>query len=133
MSEFIPTAWVRTNCPYSFKFRLFVTEAGLSDQFSFIPMDPDSPDFATIKGELDRKAGRSITFPLVEVAPNQFMTDSDALITHFADRYGLDDSAMPTLSFYRSGLYVCYLEMFAILAKPLGWIARLGRHPKAFR
>lgn len=133
MPDFTPTAWVRTNCPYSFKFRLFVTEAGLATAFRFIPMDPDSAEFAPEKAELDRRAGRVTVFPTVEVAPGRFMSDSDALIAHFAAERGIDETGLATLAFYRGGLYPCYLEMFSILATPLGWIARLGRRPKAFR
>jgi hypothetical protein len=133
LSEFKPTAWVRTNCPYSFKFRLFVTEAGISDQFQFVAMDPNSPDFARVKSEIDRRSGQKTVFPTVEVAPNEFLTDSEALINHFSAEHGIDVSDLPTLTFYRNGLYVCYIEMFSILASPLGWIARIGRRPKAFR
>ena len=133
MEDFRPTAWVRTNCPYSFKFRLFVTEAGLAEQFNFIEMDPDSSDFIRMRSELDQRSGRRTSFPTVEVTSGEFMSDSDALIDHFAETLGIDQSALPALSFYRRGLYVCYLEMFSILSRPLGWVARLGRRPKAFR
>jgi len=133
LSDFKPTAWVRTNCPYSFKFRLFVTEAGISDRFQFVAMDPDGPDFESVKSEIDRRSGKKTVFPIVEVAPDDFMTDSDALIKHFSSEHGIDASDLPTLAFYRNGLYVCYIEMFSILASPLGWIARLGRRPKALR
>lgn len=133
MTEFKPTAWVRTNCPYSFKFRIFVAEAGLSDKFHFVPMDPDSPDFATIKSEVDRRSGRKTAFPTVEIAPDEFKDDSDALIAHYSSKFGVNPTGLPTLDFYRKGLFICYLEMFSILARPLGWIARYGRRPKAFR
>lgn len=133
MSDFKPIAWVRTNCPYSFKFRLFVTEAGISDQFQFVAMDPDSPDFERVKSEIDQRSDQKTVFPIVEIAPNKFLTDSDVLIDHFAAEHGIDTSDLPTLTFYRNGLYACYIEMFSILASPLGWIARLGRRPKAFR
>lgn len=133
MAKFKPTAWIRTNCPYSFKFLLFVTEAGLKDQFDFVPMDPDSAEFATTKQSIDQRAGRLSSFPIVEIAPDEFLSDSDALITHFGERYEIDPDKMYSLMFYRRGLYVCYLEMFSILARPLGWIARLGKRPKAFR
>ena len=133
MSEFKPTAWVRTNCPYSFKFRLFVTEAGISDRFHLVPMDPDDLEFAATKSEIDRRSGRSTSFPTVEIAPSVFLSDSDALIEHYSSEYGIDPAETPTLTFYRNGLFVCYVEMFSILASPLGWIARLGRRPKAFR
>ena len=133
MTDFKPRAYVKTNCPFSFKFRLFVTEAGLADQFDFVALDPDAPTHAADKADLKSKVGRAHTFPVVEVAQGEFMEDSDALITQFAQAHGLDETAMPTLVFYRTGLFPTFLEMFHILATPLGWIARLGRKPKAFR
>ena len=133
MTEFVPTAWVRTNCPYSFKFRLFVVEAGLAKKFHFVPMTPGSKDFEEIKSQIEHRSGRKAQFPTVEVAPGTFMTDSDELIEYFAAQYGKSANELETLSFYRNGIFLCYVEMFSILARPLGWIARLGRRPFAFR
>lgn len=133
MSEFIPTAYVKTNCPYSFKFRLFITEARLAAHVRFIALDPDAPSHAKDKADLASKIGRSHTFPVVEVEPNNYLTDSDDLITHFAKLHGIDPVALPTLQFYQTGLFTTFLEMFHILATPLGWIIRLGRKPTAFR
>ena len=133
MSDFIPTAYVKTNCPFSFKFRLFMTEAELVERVRFVVLDPDAPGHAQDKADLAAKVGHGHTFPVVEVAPDNYLTDSDDLITHFADLHGIDPVTLPTLQFYRTGLFPTFLEMFHILARPLGWIARLGRKPKAFR
>lgn len=133
MADFKPTAYIRTNCPYSFKFLLFVTEAGLHDQFEFVPMNPETTEFETRKQEIERRMGRKAVFPVAEIAPDEFLSDSDKLIDHFSENHGINQGAMYALNFYRGGLYPCYLEMFAILATPMGWIARLGRRPKAFR
>jgi hypothetical protein len=133
MSTFKPTAWLRTNCPYSFKFRIFITEAGIADHFHIVAMNPDHADFAAKSAEISRRSGVKTVFPTVEIAPEQFMADSDALIAHYATSLSIDPASLPTLDFYRNGLFVCYTEMFAILATPLGWLARLGRRPKAFR
>lgn len=133
MADFKPTAYIRTNCPYSFKFLLFLTEAGLQDQFDFVPMNPETAEFETRKTEIEGRMGRNAVFPLVEVAPSEFMSDSDNLIEHFSANHDIDSASLYALKFYRGGLYPCYLEMFSILATPLGWIARLGKRPKAFR
>jgi len=133
MSDFVPTAYVKTNCPFSFKFRLFMTEAGLAAHVRFVEFDPDSPSYAKDKADLALKIGRSHTFPVVEVEPNNYITDSDKLIAHFANLHGIDPLTLPTLQFYQTGLFPTFLEMFHVLATPLGWIARLGRKPKAFR
>lgn len=96
-------------------------------------MDPDSPNFSATKSQIDQRAGTSTVFPTVETAPGRFMADSDALIEHYSVEFGVEHADLPTLTFYRNGLFVCYVEMFSILASPLGWIARLGRRPQAFR
>lgn len=133
MSDFTPKAYVKTNCPFSFKFRLFVLEAGLVDRFEFVELDVDAPRHSEDKAELKSRVGRAHTFPIVEVAAGDFMDDSDLLIDHYARLHAVDDSQFATLNFYREGLFPTFLEMFHILAMPLGWIARLGRKPKAFR
>ena len=133
MPEFIPTAYVKTNCPFSFKFRLFITEARLAETVRFIALNPYAPDFAQAKSDLLSKVGHSHSFPIVEVEPETYLSDSDALIDYFAARHGVDPMTLPTLHFYRNGLYTTFLEMFHILATPLGWVARLGRKPAAFR
>ena len=133
MSEFIPTAYVKTNCPFSFKFRLFITEAGLVEHVRFVALDPDAPNYKKDKAELVLKIGSRHSFPVVEVEPTIYLADSDDLITHFAIRHDIDPTTLLTLQFYRTGLFPTFLEMFHILATPLGWIARLGRKPTAFR
>lgn len=133
MSDFHPTAYVKTNCPFSFKFRLFAAEAGLAKHIHFVALDPDSPNHAAEKSELAAKVGHAHTFPVVEIETGSYMTDSDELIEFFAERHGIDAASLPTLQFYRTGLFPTFLEMFHVLASPLGWIARMGRKPKAFR
>jgi len=133
MPDFMPIAYVKTNCPFSFKFRLFMTEADLTKHVRFVAIDPSAPSYMQEKADLAAKVGHSHTFPIVEVASETFRSDSDELILYFADLYDVEPTTLPTLNFYRTGLYPTFLEMFHILASPLGWIARFGRKPKAFQ
>ncbi|MDG1739440.1 MAG: hypothetical protein P8L68_09140 [Paracoccaceae bacterium] len=133
MADFTPKAYVKTNCPFSFKFRLFALEAGLANRMEFVELDVDAVSHTSDKSDLRALVGRAHTFPIVEVAQGEFMDDSDLLIDHFAKLHDIDDNQLATLNFYRDGLFPTFLEMFHILAMPLGWMARLGRKPKAFR
>jgi len=133
MPDFIPNAYVKTNCPFSFKFRLFMMEAGLSRNVRFVAIDPDSPNYEQEKADLQTKVGHAHTFPIVEVEPGIYRADSDELILYFSDFHAIEPATLPTLNFYETGLYPTFLEMFHILATPLGWLARFGRKPKAFR
>lgn len=49
MSDFTPKAYVKTNCPFSFKFRLFALEAGLAKTMEFIELDVDASSHASEK------------------------------------------------------------------------------------
>ena len=133
MTDFRPTAYVKTNCPFSFKFRLFIAEAGLSEHVTFVALDPDAPGHAAEKSELAIRVGHKHTFPVVETELGIYRTDSDDLIDYFAEKHGMDPGSMNTLQFYKTGLFPTFLEMFHVLATPLGWVARFGRKPKAFR
>ena len=133
MPKFLPKAYVKTNCPFSFKFRLFAVEAGLADQIDYVELDVDAPSHAKDKMDLRTRVGRAHTFPIVEISDGEFMEDSDALIAHFSKQNGINEENLAALRFYRNGLFPTFLEMFHVLAMPLGWIARLGRKIKAFR
>lgn len=133
MTTFRPRAYVKTTCPYSFKFRLFITEAGLADQIDFVPMDPDASDFKGIKADVEARSGAPLHFPTVEVDRNVFINDSDRLIAHFSKLHGINDSSLATLNFYRHGLFPTFLELFALCASPLAWLIRLGKRPRAFK
>ena len=132
MSDFKPKAWVKTNCPFSFKFRLFMTEAGLLDKIDFVELEPKSAAYPGQKAALSEQIGKRAIFPMAEIEPGKYLSDSDGMIAHFANIHGIDEAGLPTLAFYRGGLFPTFLEMFEILASPLGWIARLGRRPRAF-
>lgn len=133
MSDFKPTAWVKTTCPFSFKFRLFATEAGLHDRFEFVAMNPMEEGFAAAKADLEARSGGPVVFPTVEVAPGEFQNDSDALIERYAGENGIDPGSLPTLQFYLGGLFPTILDLFDYSAGPLPWLIHLGRRPLAFR
>jgi len=99
-ASFKPTAYLREGCPFSFKFLLFLTEAGLRDRLQLVRCNPAAPDFEAIKSRLQAGLHKPATFPTVEVAPGRYLSDSDALIEHYASESGVDVRNLPTLSFY---------------------------------
>lgn len=104
--------YLKTTCPHSFKFLLFMTEANLLDQIEVVAMASESDDFDTKKAELAETSGMKVTFPIVEVESGKYMADSDALISYFAEKNGVDWEALPTLKFYKAGLYKAHGNMF---------------------
>jgi hypothetical protein len=110
-AAFKAKAYVREGCPFSFKFLVFVAEAGLLDKIEIIRLNPDDPRFEGTKQELSEHLGKSATFPTVEVEPGHYMTDSDRIIEHVAGREGVHADALPVLSFYKQTIFPKLIEL----------------------
>ena len=104
-TRFKPKAYLKDGCPYSFKYLLFMSEAGLVDRIDVVRCDPDLADFDSTKDRLARATGREATFPTVEIEPGRYLSDSDRLIDHFARVHAVDPAALPALSFYNGTVF----------------------------
>ena len=111
MADFEPKVYVKEGCPFSFKFLLFATEAGMLDAMEIIRLRPDTSDFEVTKAELAEHLGKDATFPTVEVEPGRYMSDSDRLIGLFAERNGQRPDEMPVLSFYKETIFPQLMEL----------------------
>jgi glutathione S-transferase len=107
-------AYVKDGCPFSFKFLVFIAEAGLLDRIEIVRLHEGMPDFEATKQMLSENLGKSATFPTVEVEPGRYMADSDRVIEHFAARSGRNADAMPVLSFYKETILPKLLELYRI-------------------
>jgi hypothetical protein len=104
-------AYVKEGCPFSFKFLVFMAEAGLLDVVDVVRLREDDPDFESTKQRLGEKLGKPVTFPTVEIEPGRYMTDSDRVIEHFADGHGAQPAAMPVLEFYKQTILPKLIEL----------------------
>ena len=73
MSDFVCSAWLKRGCPFSFKFLVFVTEAGLLDRIKIIEMVTGDANYEQTKDELSARLGMTASFPTVEVEPNTYL------------------------------------------------------------
>jgi len=108
---FKPTAYVKDGCPFSFKFLTFMAEAGLLGDIDVVRLREGDPSYAQTKQRLDDHLGKPATFPTVEVEPDRYMTDSDALIEHFAKRAGRRPDDLLVLSFYKQTILPKLFEL----------------------
>ena len=113
-AEFKAKAYVKEGCPFSFKFLVFMAEAGLLDRIEIVRMKPQDPGFEAEKEKLSKRIGKALTFPTVEVEPGQYQTDSDKLIDRYAAEAGLTPDAQPVLSFYKQTIFPQLIELFQI-------------------
>jgi hypothetical protein len=102
---FTPKAYLKHGCPFSFKYLLFMAEAGLLDRIEIIRCNPESPGFEGIKAKLAAAPNEPATFPTVEVEPGRYRSDSDQLIEYYAQTNNIVLSELPALSFYKDGIF----------------------------
>jgi hypothetical protein len=113
-TDFKAKAYVKHGCPFSFKFLVFMAEAGLLDRIEIVRMKPGDPGYDAEKQKLDKHLGKPATFPVVEVEPGQYATDSDRLIERYAAEAGLKPGELPVLSFYKETIFPQLIELFQI-------------------
>lgn len=111
---FRPKAYVKRGCPFSFKFLVFMAEAGLLDEIEVVHMSEQDPGFEAAKQRLSAGLGKPATFPTVELEPERFVSDSDQLIEHYAQQHHVESGALPVLSFYKETILPKLFELHKI-------------------
>lgn len=104
-------AYLKEGCPFSFKYLLFMAEAGLSDQIEVIRCDPSDPEFDAVKAKLAAGLRKPASFPTVEIEPGRYESDSDALMKHYATKHGVSEGHLPVLGFYMETIFPQLLRL----------------------
>lgn len=99
-------------CPFCFKFLLFMTEAGLRDQIEVVTFDAEATNYQEKRAELKTLLGRDAAFPTVEIELGVYLSDSDALIEHYAKKHGVDQEKLMTLEYYKKGVFSKVISLF---------------------
>ncbi|MGB3625179.1 MAG: hypothetical protein WA989_05115 [Henriciella sp.] len=110
-ADFTPRAILKLACPFSLKFRIFLHEAGLADRFRFDVVEDGTEAYDEAKQTLE-DAGTEASFPGVEIAPGEYLSDSDALIDHYAGKFGIDRENLPLLNYYEEGVFKLSVDLF---------------------
>jgi hypothetical protein len=110
-------AYLKDGCPFSFKFWLFMMEAGLGGQIEVIRCNETDPDFERTKAKLSAALGKPASFPIVEIASGRYESDSDRLIERYATQNGIDMKRLPLLAFYKETLLPQVEELHSIKEK----------------
>jgi len=107
---FTPIVFVRQGCPFCLKLRLFLLEAGLSDSVKL--MEGKTPEeHQQFSDMLAEKTGKA-SFPTAEIAPGEYLPESDALVAHFAALSSADPEELPTYQAYVGGVMPRLQQLF---------------------
>jgi hypothetical protein len=101
-TAFRPVVYLKDLCPWCFRFRLFLLESGLEHRFDLRVFVPGDAEEAAIREELAPHFDK-VTFPTVQAAPGEFLTDSAALVAHYAAEAGIVVRDLKLLDQYERG------------------------------
>jgi glutaredoxin len=94
--------YVKQGCPFCFKLRLYLLEAGVSDKVSVTEFAAGSDTEQEVRAILAPHL-ETISFPAAQLSSGEFLADSDALVAHFSEQSGVDPATLPTYQAYIEG------------------------------
>ena len=109
--DFKPVLYLKKGCPFSFKLRLFLLEAGLLDRFAIREFAEGTAEEEAIRDELAAHFDK-VSFPAAQIAAGRYEKDSDALVSRFAEEADVDPSDLPTFQAYVTGPFNTILSLF---------------------
>ena len=95
-----PVLFVKHECPFCLKVRLYLLEAGLLDSVTL--RESHSPEEEkTMRAELEPHLDK-VSYPTLRLG-DSYMTESDDIIAHFVDEGGPAPAQLPTFQAYVDG------------------------------
>ena len=108
--SFRPVVYLKEKCPFCMKVRIFLLEAGLQDRVEVKDFAPGTEQEQAIRRELEPRLEK-VSFPAAQPEPDQYMTDSDAVIGRLASAFGVAPQG-PVLQAYVEGPFQQIMTLF---------------------
>lgn len=109
--NFKPIVYVKAGCPFCLKVRIMLLETGLLDKTEIREFEPGSDLEQAIRAEITPHLEK-ISFPAAQIAVGHFLSDSDAIVGHFAEGVKVDPATLPTLNAYIEGPFKQLGQLF---------------------
>lgn len=110
-TPFRPTLYLNHRCPFCLKLVMYLSNAGLLDRFDMDVFEPGSEDEQRIRGLLSPHFEK-VTFPAAQVAPGEYMKETDDLIARFEKDAPVKASELPLMDYYTSGVLQQIKDLF---------------------
>jgi len=109
--SFRPTIYLKDKCPFCMKIRIFLLESGLREQVVVKDFSPGTDAEQEIRAEVAPHFEK-VSFPAAEVAPGEYLADSDGIIARLAQGVGQDPGQMPVLQAYLQGPFQSIMTLY---------------------
>ncbi|MFV0244615.1 MAG: glutathione S-transferase N-terminal domain-containing protein [Qingshengfaniella sp.] len=104
ISPFKPAIYLKANCPFCLKIRIFLLESGQASQVEIRDFTPGTDIEAEIRAELAPHLAK-VSFPAAQLEPGHYIAESDDIIARLADRSGHDPAEMTVYRNYINGAF----------------------------
>ncbi len=91
--------------------RIVALETGQADALDMRVFVPGTPEEQAIRAELDGKLAK-ITFPTAQLAPSDYVADSDAIVAALAARTGRALADLPVYNAYLEAAFQPMMGLF---------------------
>lgn len=99
---FKPIVYLKQNCPFCMKVRIFLLEAGMIGDVEIRDFAPGKPDEDRIRAELAAHLEK-VSFPSAQLEPGRYVAESDDIIAFLAAKSGRETTSMPVYTNYVEG------------------------------
>lgn len=110
-ATFRPTLYFNAQCPFCLKVKIFLIESGLRDAVNVEEFTPGSEQETAIKAKLAQHLEK-VTAPAAELAPGEYVADSDEIVSRLAAGAGIDLATLPVLETYKQVALGRIIQLF---------------------
>ncbi|MDN7591448.1 glutathione S-transferase N-terminal domain-containing protein [Burkholderia seminalis] len=108
---FKPIVYLKQNCPFCMKIRLFILEADLGAEVETRDFAGGTPQEEAIRAELAPHLNK-VSFPAARIQSGQFIAESDDIIAVLARISGRDPALMPVYQNYVDGPLAALMRLW---------------------
>jgi glutathione S-transferase len=105
-----PKIFLKAGCPFCFKVRLFLLEAGLVDKVELI-QGSTSEEEQTLRNELAHHVLK-VSFPIARFGDDDYLVGSDEIIDRLAESAAISITDLPTLKAYVDGPFSQLITLY---------------------
>lgn len=110
-TDFKPIVYLKQNCPFCLKVRLFVLEAGMEDDVEIRDHSPGSDQEMVLRAALDPHFEK-VSFPAAQLEPGHYIAESDDIVAFLAAKAGRDPSTMTAYRNYVDGAFAMSMKLW---------------------
>lgn len=110
-NTFKPIVYLKENCPFCLKVRLFLLESGLAPEVETRDFVPGTEQEEAIRSELSPHFEK-VSFPTAQLEPVRYVAESDDIVAFFAAKAGRDPAGMTVYRNYVDGVFSMALKLW---------------------